>query len=259
MPAALAADKSKVPRLRQPIPLTQALVLVLSSGAYMLAQHWAGALTPTAFLILLGLLEFVIQPVSYLIHELGHAVAARRLGAKNVSIMVGRGPYLRFSLGSVRVNFSFLPSRGVMIRGVCRYDASDLDWRSRAVIALSGPAATLLELLAGLAVARLVWSGAGTLERNLLLFSLIGLGSSLVINLAPIQLKRNGQATIFGNDGTQARAALARHRESASEPQPARSVATATPVPAAPSEAGLARQRDAHRARTSVAPPAPPG
>lgn len=142
-------------RLRQPVPADQAFVLVFSGVVFGVAQHWAGKISPAQFIFALAALEFIVQPVSYLIHELGHGVAACRLGAGHASIMVGRGPWMRFSVGRIRVNFRLLPSRGVMIGGVCRYDGS-VSWRSRALISLSGPAATLVELLAGLSVSALL-------------------------------------------------------------------------------------------------------
>lgn len=142
-------------RLRQPVPADQAFVLVFSGVVFGVAQHWAGKISPAQFIFALAALEFIVQPVSYLIHELGHGVAACRLGAGHASIMVGRGPWMRFPVGRIRVNFRLLPSRGVMIGGVCRYDGS-VSWRSRALISLSGPAATLVELLAGLSVSALL-------------------------------------------------------------------------------------------------------
>ena len=182
------------------------LLGIASVVAYVLARQIAGPLMPAQFLIMLLVLEFVVQPVSTLIHELGHAAAARRVSTGLVSVTVGRGPFLSFAIDRVRVNFSFLPSRGVMIRGVCTSDVRGVSWRDRAVIALAGPAATSVELLVGIGIAAGLWAHAGLLARNLILLSLLGLACSVVVNLVPHKVG------IIANDGAQAVAALQRHR-----------------------------------------------
>jgi hypothetical protein len=229
-------------KLREPVPGAQAFVFVFTAVAFGLAQRWAGTMSLIDVPLALALLEFVVQPVSSLIHELGHGVVACRLGGAPASIMVGRGPWMRFSLGKIRINFSLMPTRGVMIRGVCRYHAKDLSWRSRALVSLAGPTATLIELLGGLALARLIWPGVGTFGRNLIVLSLLGLIGSLIVNLLPINVRRDGKLVAFGNDGTHARLALRLHRGRA---------------PTVGMQSAAAdRRRDAGRARTSVPPPA---
>ena len=111
-----SADKYTMSRLRQPVPAAHVVVFLFSAVGFGVAQHWAGRLTSAQLLVALGLLEFVVQPVSTLIHELGHGVVACRLRGGPASIVVGRGPWLRFSVGQIRVNFSLLPGRGVLIR-----------------------------------------------------------------------------------------------------------------------------------------------
>lgn len=217
--SARGAENCRMPRLRQPISGAQAFVLVFSGVAFGLARHWAGPLTPPQFVLAVVLLEFAVQPFSYLIHELGHALAACRLTKASPSVIVGRGPWLKFSLGRVRVHFSLLPSRGVMIGGICRYDAVGVPWRTRAVISMSGPAATMLEFLAGLGVAALVWHQSGSFVRNLIVLALIGLFTSVVFNLVPVTVKQQGvRRTLFANDGTNARAALKHHRRGTPHP-----------------------------------------
>jgi hypothetical protein len=74
---------------------------------------------------------------------------------------------MTFSAGQIRVNFSALPSRGVMIRGAVplRREPGRLAWPGddRA----GGPAATFAELIGVGALAAVVRGGAGTLLRNL--------------------------------------------------------------------------------------------
>jgi len=242
---------------------------------------------PIQLVVVLGVLEFLVQPFSTLIHELGHAVVARRVSSGRVSIIVGRGPYLSFTLRDVRINFSLLPARGVMIRGVCRHDPAGVSWRARAMIALAGPTTTILELLVGLDVATDFWHGGGPIIRNLLALSLVGLGASAVVNLLPRTTGHRSLARVVSNDGSQAVAALRLHRAGAPLPVPvpgpsrrtgdcglavapasrAADDQTAAPArvrrqpdphrgpPPLRRAAEPEHQRDLARARTSVAPP----
>lgn len=68
----------------------------------------------------------IVLPLSILGHELGHALAVSRLGRRNCMVIVGRGPFMRFTAGRAVVLFSVLPTRGVPFAGVCRYDPSGL-------------------------------------------------------------------------------------------------------------------------------------
>ena len=208
-------------------------------------------------------LEFVVQPLSTLLHELGHAGAALRQGAPAANIMVGRGPWMRFRLGRVGVNFSPLPTRGVMIRGVCRYDGTGLSWRARAHVSLAGPAATFVELVGVAALALLVWPGSSPLLRNLIGYTLIGLAASLIVNLVPTNRGSGPGATTLPNDGSQALRALRLHRDGTAPAEtiaPAAVSATTPMAPTPPLEtyrqlAQTERERDAQRAAGSIPPP----
>jgi membrane-associated protease RseP (regulator of RpoE activity) len=261
------------------MPSGRALVTVVSVIAYVLARKVGGPLTPQQLLLMLLALEFVVQPVSTLIHELGHAVVARRVTRKPVAVMVGRGPYAKLAFAGVRVNFSLLPARGMMIAGVCRSDASEASWHDRAAIALAGPVATVFELLGVVVTASVVWSHAGPLPRNLLAVTAVGLLSGAVWNLIPRAL-----AGGINNDGLQALTAVRNHRAgmplpavappvpAAAPDAPASAVAISAPVAVSarvPAPAAVpalvmgavamsARELDLARARTSVPPPPPP-
>ena len=240
---------------------------VLSSLGFVLAQHWAGRLTPAQFLLAMAVLEFAIQPLSYLIHELGHGLAACWLTHRPARIVVGRGPYLQFSLGQIRVSFSLLPNRGVMVRGICHYDGDGVAWRDRAVISLSGPAATLLELLAGVCLALVLWPHVGIFARDLIAFSLIGLLGSLLFNLLPVSMVHEGKRIAVANDGTKARVAMRLHRqrapvprvEAASQAPRANPTPTRTFAPELPGAARIAREDHARKSTSTPPPPRPAG
>jgi hypothetical protein len=204
---------------------TQVLLVVASMVASMFVARIAGPLTQVQLVVLLVLLELVVYPLSTLIHELGHAVVARRVTRGPVSVVVGRAPYATFALGRVQVNFSFLPSCGVSYRGVCRFDPSGVSWRNRARIALAGPAATFSELCLAALVGVSLWGHAGVFARNLIGLSLFGLIASVVVNLVP---RNTGP---IANDGAQALAALKHDRDQLQ--LPIRSATSSSPRPAA--------------------------
>jgi membrane-associated protease RseP (regulator of RpoE activity) len=170
--------------------------------------------------VLVGLaLAFVVRPVSTLLHELGHAAAAVWLGGRAAHVIVGRGPWTNLVVGRVRVSFSLLPTRGVRMSGLCRYDASGLPWRSLAWIALAGPAATLSVLVLLIALVPAAWS-AGSFARVLIVLSAAAETVSLVVNLRMVTLQPgDDRAVITDYDGAKARRAFARHREGAPPPQ----------------------------------------
>lgn len=262
--------------LRQEVSKSQALLLIAASIAYGAARVAAGPLSAPQFVLVLLVLEFVAQPFSTLLHECGHAVAARRVSSGRVSLIVGRGPYLSGTVAGVRVNFSLLPARGVRIRGVCRYEADDVSWRDRAAVSLAGPLATMLELLVAAIVTLRLWSGTGPLVRNLLVLVLIGLAMSLLANLVPNTIVPG----VLSNDGANALRAIRNQRAGvppATRPTGAKAVTslplrngprTSSTGPTTPTPSKLAntqplttmheQDRDRARAATSVPPPGPP-
>jgi hypothetical protein len=161
-------------------------------------------------------LGFVVQPLATLGHELGHALAALLLGGRPSLIVVGRGPFLRVRAEPTLILFSVLPTRGVLFAGICRYNPAGLPWRSVAFIALAGPMASLVELLAAVLLGPAVWH-SGALARMLIVWTDIWLAVSLVVNLWPRGgATRPGTDRALRRDGDLARYAYARHRAAAS-------------------------------------------
>lgn len=160
---------------------------------------------------------FVALPLSVLIHELGHALTLERRAQRGSMVIVGRGPYLRVRTGRVVVLFSVMPTAALPFGGVCRYDSSGLSWRTIAVTALAGPAASAVELVSlGLATP-LLWEAGPAIRIGLIL--LIGwLVTVLAGSLRPRSGAAAGSATGAGrpapwlHDGDVARLALAHHR-----------------------------------------------
>ena len=255
---AMPAFRRKGPQvtgLREPISKSHAAILIAAAVAYAIARAVAGPLTGVQLIVVLLTLEFIVQPLSTLLHECGHAIVARRVSAGPVSVLVGRGPHVSGTIGGVRVNFSMLPARGVRIAGLCRYEATQIGWRDRAAVSLAGPAATSLELIVVAGMTAGVWSSAGPVVRNLLLLATIGLALSVVINLVPNAIIPG----VLSNDGANALRALRNARAGlALAPIPTLSQAV-SPQPLTqtrPVATMSERERDLARAATSVPPPA---
>jgi hypothetical protein len=154
----------------------------------------------------------VVLPLSILAHELGHALAVSRLGRRHCMVVVGRGPFLRFTAGRAVVLFSVLPTRGIPFSGACRYDPSGLPWRMIGWIALAGPLATAAELIGLVAAAPLLWP-IGPLARFVVVLSAEILGWALVRNLRERASAARADApggSLY--DGDLARLAFARQR-----------------------------------------------
>jgi hypothetical protein len=212
-----------VARRGEPISATQATVVVLTLAAGSLVDYRlvGGSVGLVAIFAVTALLQVVVQPVSTLIHELGHAAAVRALGKRGSVVVVGRGPWIKIGLGRITARFSLLPSRGVLMGGLCQFDVTGLPWRSIGWIALAGPLATLVELLALLTVAPLLWS-RGAFVRQLIFLWAVYLVASVLVNLSPRrQVAGSRHAVVAQCDGWRARQAFARHRAGFPVPRPA--------------------------------------
>jgi len=220
----------QVSRLRQPISGPDAVAVLLGAAALLVSQYWLGTVPSfTMWLVVSAIVQFVIQPLSTLLHELGHASAVSLIGRRHSYVMVGRGPWLTVKRRRVTVHFSVSATRGVRIAGVCRYDHSGLSWKQLGWIALAGPLATAAQLVLVLAIAPFLWTHGPT-ARYLIVLWTIGLAGSLLINLVPQRSREPGdRAQVTRRDGTQAREAFTRHKAGAPPPQ-ARAAAAHDPA-----------------------------
>ena len=213
-------------------PLTGAQITgaLIGVGACLVAGAAQGDVGLVDQWIAILVAVYVVGPLATLGHELGHALALALVGRSSM-VIVGRGPFLRIKADPTVVLFSPMPTRGVPFRGICRYDPSGLSWRAIGWMALAGPLATFVELLALGLFGALLWEGSGPVVRTALIFSVAGLLASLVINLWP--RRATPQPGRFGHDGDTARMAFARHRAGV-PPLAAATPATSGSVPASP-------------------------
>jgi hypothetical protein len=132
-----------------------------------------------------------------LLHELGHAIAARRLVGGEVEITVGTaGKLANIRLGEVVMSINAVAHPG-RPDGVARFDASRARFLDIILIALAGPAASLV----GTIVTALLLSAAspdGVVHD--LLWVATALGVVGVLNIVPITF-RNRDGTTLRTDG----------------------------------------------------------
>jgi hypothetical protein len=128
-----------------------------------------------------------------LLHELGHAVAARRLIGGDVQVSVGSaGKLAEMRLGQIAlaVNALSYPGRA---SGVAEFDASRATARDVVLIALAGPATSLFgTVLAAWALSAA--SPSGVLHDLLWAATLAGVFGVLNIIPLSVQERRNGPA-----------------------------------------------------------------
>jgi hypothetical protein len=168
-----------------------------------------------------------------MLHELGHAVVARRLLPGTVRVTVGHGE-ARWEFALRGIDFQLSPVHPFAVpAGVCSYDGSSASARDEVAVALAGPAATL----AGLVLTVVVLGQTGGLLHTIAWVAVLGETLGLCVCLAPITLNdRHGRH--WRSDGRVALDAL-RHMT----PRPAliqvRAV-TAPSMPAAPTPISVA-------------------
>jgi hypothetical protein len=207
--------------LREPISFAQGVYLLLAFAGIGLVLDLAGGppIGLRQWVVLILLLGFVVQPLSTLIHELGHAAAVIGLARRRALVVVGRSPWAELKAGRLHVRFGPRPARGVLFRGLCVHDSEGLPWRTLGLIALAGPLATFLELALLLAAAPALWH-AGALLRPLIVLTAGCLTGSLLSNLSGEPLRGSGGRIVVGQrDGWQARRAFALHRQGAPPPR----------------------------------------
>jgi hypothetical protein len=141
----------------------------------------------------------VVAPLIIFLHELGHALVARRVTGQMVKIVVGKGRNLTaFTVGLVNVDLNLwlhpLREGGQMradLRGVAR---RDLVW-----IVLAGPVASLLSGV-GAAILYSAAPDSGVLHLLLWAATLQGLFGAL-LSLIPMSLQERRGGPAIRNDG----------------------------------------------------------
>jgi membrane-associated protease RseP (regulator of RpoE activity) len=140
-----------------------------------------------------------------LLHELGHAIAARRLLGGEVNVSVGTaGTLAELRLGEVALTIKALSHPG-SASGMAEFEASRATARDVVLIALAGPAASLAgTVLTAWALSAV--AGPGVVSG--LLWAATATGAMCVLNLVPLTLEERGGGAWLRTDGRLALDAL---------------------------------------------------
>jgi hypothetical protein len=156
--------------------------------------------------LLVELLLILIASVPLvLIHELGHAVVARRLIGGDVQVAIGdTGRLAELQLGQISLTLNAL-SRPGNVAGVAEFDDSRATARDIVWIALAGPAASLVgTVLSALAFSAVAPSGV----LHDFLWAMTFGGVFGVANIVPLTIEERRNGRVVRTDGRLALDAL---------------------------------------------------
>ena len=171
---------------------------------YAMAQAFADYMnaSPPFLWSLVAILVGAVPVV--MLHEAGHAVAARRLLDVDVEVTIGSvGQVAAVQLGRVRAQLNLLSTGAAS--GSARFDAARATARDVVLIALAGPLASLV----GVCVTAALMSSAtsGTAWHGLL-WGMTGAGAWGVLNVVPFTLSSRKGDGVTRSDGRLALDAL---------------------------------------------------
>jgi hypothetical protein len=146
-----------------------------------------------------GLLYLAVAAMPMtLLHELGHAVVARRLLDGEVQVSVGSaGKLAEMRLGQIALSVNALSHRGGAA-GVASFDASRATARDVLLIALAGPAASAVGVVLS-AWGLSACSPSGALHDVLWAATLAGIFG--VLNLVPLTFQERRDGAPLRTDG----------------------------------------------------------
>jgi hypothetical protein len=159
---------------------------------------WLGNLMDSGPPLGWALLSIVVcmVPVT-LIHETGHAIAARRLLGSSVQIAIGSyGEFARVRLGEISLSLNAIASP--FRAGYAEFDVSEAYARDILLIALAGPAASAAGVV--LSATALAIAPAHGIVHGLL-WAMTCLGFVAVLNLIPLSFQDGPDDDVHETDG----------------------------------------------------------
>lgn len=150
----------------------------------------------------------VMTAPAVLVHELGHAVAARMLAGGDVRMRIGlRDTGLKLRLGGVTAT---LDPVGALVGGSVRFEPGRATIDDFILIVLAGPFASLLGALVSLRLFAADGPYYGTADTFLWAFALVNLFG--LANLLPFRVRVTRRSPLQGSDGRLVMDALALKR-----------------------------------------------
>ena len=154
----------------------------------------------------LVVMVLVSEPLAAFVHELGHGIVAVTRVSGDVRVKVGgMGPLVQWSWGRLAVGVSPLVIPG-HFGGHCTYEGRTSSRADRILIALGGPAASLVFGLLLWMLDRSLFA-SGAMHRIAAITAFVSVGSGLIC-LVPLKLTDSRGRTL-PTDGAQALAAFA--------------------------------------------------
>ena len=193
---------------------------------------------------------FLVVPPVTLLHEAGHALAARLRLTGRVRIRLGREPARPLcTVAGVEIHLGNL-LQPFGITGVCEYEGAGVTAADAFAIALAGPVATAVGLTA--AIALLGFVPPQTFAHALVWQATMAQGVSLILTLTPLTVSHRGRPQ--ASDGAIAIDAV---RRGALQARPVTAVHRVAPVARTPTQAppvsadsplcgGCGHRRDEH-------------
>ncbi len=167
--------------------------LLYDAAEACLAFRQSGPEFPIGFVYI----AIAAVPVT-LLHELGHAVAARALVGGDVEVSVGSaGKLAEIRLGQIAMSINAL-SNPARVSGAAYIDDASASARDVVWIALAGPLASL----AGLAAASVLYSAAPpTGVAHDLLWATVATSAFGVLNIVPLKFQERRDGPLLRTDG----------------------------------------------------------
>ncbi len=165
-------------------------------------------LSPGELALAFLLAQFILAPLSTLVHELGHAVVALRSIPGKVTVVVGRqSAALGIVFERLTIWWSPIPARGVSFAGICLCDLRQATPRARLCLLLAGPTVTALLIPIYVYATFLTARSSPGLIPATFACAAFSCFVSCLWNLDPRQTKVEKDASTIRRDGPQALAA----------------------------------------------------
>jgi hypothetical protein len=160
------------------------------------------------FLLAMVLAGLVLNPISILAHELGHAFFALRYSEDKVIVVVGRQTAaVGISFERLTIWWSPIPTRGVTFAGLCIWNGRRAPAQGHFRVSLAGPVVTALLIPVYIYLAALTLDWSSKLVPATLAFEALNCLAICLFILDPRETKEEKEGRRRRRDGPKAFAA----------------------------------------------------